>query len=244
MIPKLIHFTHFWEPFPTWALKNINEFVAMNGDYDIRLWSFSPRSNVLKGVCHNDEKENMLMAVPREVVELAAIAPSRRYQSDLIRMYLLGVAGGIYLDVDTRPYKPFDDDLLKLDPFLCNNGTYPDNYFMGTSAELWPWDNIWGRCNVEKKDTFMWFGSCNVFDPSLYNVLPETYTIRNLYGAAEVNEMLEEEPLTSGSGVQYIKHYSIHRAQGDVDPELTSLENPSIQSLWRTKCKKIKSRAV
>lgn len=37
--------------------------------------------------------------------------------SDALRFYLLDTYGGIYLDCDTFPVKPFDDRLLNMDYF-------------------------------------------------------------------------------------------------------------------------------
>lgn len=45
--------------------------------------------------------------------------------------------GGIYLDCDTFPRKPFDEGLLNCDFFIVkrseNGGTFRDNFFMGKS---------------------------------------------------------------------------------------------------------------
>ena len=249
MIPKIIHFTHFWEPFPDWALKNIDEFRLMNPDFEVKMWYL--RDNNLVGVSSEDwnlpvlDKDCLIIPVPEEVLELALTASSMRFKSDLIRMFLLHKTSGIYLDVDTRPYKPFDSVLLLKDPFLCVNDTETDNYFMGSSAEMWPWDDIWRRCNLaEKLAPHYWFGSCNVFTDSLYHVLPREWTTVPMYGGIETYQMLDTVPLISESGVPYIKHYSISHINGDTDPKLSYCEDPNNIQLWRVKCRKVKSRVV
>jgi hypothetical protein len=246
MIPKTLHFTHFWEPFPGWALKNVEEFRQFNPDFEIRLWSL--HDHTLVGVPYEDcdtAGDCLNIPVPEEVLALALTAPSMRFKSDLIRMYLLHKTGGIYLDVDTRPYKPFDNALLQKDPFLCNKDKEADNHFIGSSTEMWPWDDIWRRCNlVEKPFSYLWFGSCNAFTPSLYHILPQEWTSVPMYIGLETYQMLDAAPLISESGIPYIKHYSISHVDGDTDPKLSFCENPNNILLWSVKCTKVKSRKV
>jgi mannosyltransferase OCH1-like enzyme len=56
--------------------------------------------------------------------------------SDIVRVELINEYGGIYLDCDTYPLKPFDDKLLSYESF-CVWRHYleyvnSDNYFMGS----------------------------------------------------------------------------------------------------------------
>lgn len=64
--------------------------------------------------------------------------------SDIYRLVLINNLGGIYVDCDTIPVRPFDKELLSLKSFVVckhikfNDKTYimRDNYFMGTIPSL------------------------------------------------------------------------------------------------------------
>jgi hypothetical protein len=92
----------------------------------------------------------------------------------------------------------------------------------------------------------MWFGSPNTLEPlsHLFHVLPYEWTQKPQYVGLETYQMLDTEPLISESGVPYIKHYSIHTADGDTDPDLPYLEKPNNILRWQVKCPKVKARKV
>ena len=52
--------------------------------------------------------------------------------TDILRFFYLYFEGGIYVDCDTFPIKPFDDKLLSLNQFRVHN----DIYFMGCQNNL------------------------------------------------------------------------------------------------------------
>jgi hypothetical protein len=58
----------------------------------------------------------------------------------VVRIELLNEFGGIYLDCDTFPRKPFDERLLNNDFFIIkrsyNGGIFRDNFFMGKSPDV------------------------------------------------------------------------------------------------------------
>lgn len=60
--------------------------------------------------------------------------------SDAFRFYLVDTYGGIYVDCDTLPVKPFDTLLLKEKYFQCqghwDGADHPDLYFSEVQLEI------------------------------------------------------------------------------------------------------------
>ena len=65
--------------------------------------------------------------------------------SDIFRLELLNVFGGIYVDADSVPARPFDGVLTANERFcVCREyggRVFPDNYFMGQAQGLGGWVN-------------------------------------------------------------------------------------------------------
>lgn len=65
--------------------------------------------------------------------------------SDIFRLELLNVFGGIYIDVDSVPGAEFDDALMERGRFCVSrdlkSGRVSDNYFMGQRENLDRWTN-------------------------------------------------------------------------------------------------------
>lgn len=64
---------------------------------------------------------------------------------DILRIELLNIYGGLYIDCDTFPIRPFDDELLNVhDRVLIyhdiNGELRPDSYFIGSSGKTF-WEN-------------------------------------------------------------------------------------------------------
>lgn len=61
--------------------------------------------------------------------------------ADIFRLYILNKYGGIYLDCDTFPLKPFDNKLLEYKQFVVSrhmiysNSIIPDYYFIGKDVQ-------------------------------------------------------------------------------------------------------------
>ena len=67
--------------------------------------------------------------------------------SDIYRLKLVSEFGGLYVDCDTFPLKPFDDKLLQLKRFMVarhynniasstENNIGDDNYFLGSMPSI------------------------------------------------------------------------------------------------------------
>ena len=85
MMPKTIHLTYHWDDPPLWVKRNVAEFVAMHPGWEVRFWTDLP------------------IGMPQAIHDALAWAPTRRFQSDLVRYWILQQYGGIYVDVDCRP---------------------------------------------------------------------------------------------------------------------------------------------
>lgn len=94
--------------------------------------------NVLKKDDKNDEFYNFLKMVTNP--SFGGKRHFMAYFTDILRFELLRTYGGIYLDTDTFPIKPFDDKLLSLNYFqsrgISKDGKYYyDRYFWGYNNE-------------------------------------------------------------------------------------------------------------
>jgi len=63
------------------------------------------------------------------------------YFSDILRLEIIERMGGIYLDLDTFPIKPFDDELLKLDHFnaIITKKNCREFFFFGAKKGINSW---------------------------------------------------------------------------------------------------------
>ena len=63
---------------------------------------------------------------------------------DILRLDILNIYGGIYVDCDTFPIRPFDESIFNHDKFCVydkiDDLVFPNNYFIGLRKNL-SWDN-------------------------------------------------------------------------------------------------------
>lgn len=151
MIPKRIFF--IWigdkkEPYVDYA---VNAFTQINPTYNVMLKHYNPlddsdemfnhcidiylnRVNGTVNISPDDTISETLNAIINHLrkrnntVITRDNIPKKHYAfiSDMIRFYLLYKHGGIYIDCDTYPVKPFDDKILERN-FRSRN----DIYFLG-----------------------------------------------------------------------------------------------------------------
>ena len=142
-IPKKLWFIWFGNK-PSYVDFCINSFKKMNPDFEIYFiykdkieidendeidksiktcmdWIKNPSECKYKSLINYDIKQNF---------------PYNVLLSNILRVYIINKYGGIYLDCDTFPIKPFDDKLLSLQNFcittLSPNGLlYKGRYFFG-----------------------------------------------------------------------------------------------------------------
>lgn len=90
---------------------------------------------------------------------------------DILRLELLNIYGGIYVDCDTFPLKPFDEALFNHEKFLVydkiSDTLVPNNYFIGLRKGAF-WNNYFdGQCTKivqYNNQQFIRFNSKKSFD--------------------------------------------------------------------------------
>ena len=138
MIQKNLFFIWFGER-PKYVEYCISNFSNANPDFNIKRYLYQDVYNT-----GNQDIEECIAACKRKNTFYHSWVNRLYYKnvclcenakwSDVLRWYLLEKYGGIYLDCDTWPVKPFDDELLNRDSFFVTrmeNYFYRDSFFMG-----------------------------------------------------------------------------------------------------------------
>ena len=142
MIPKQLFFVWLGDNIPKYADFSINSFRKVNPDFKIDLVHFSDED------CEMSKKYEgkILEILQKKYIDKCLnafndLSGINRYKgnenyykvklSECIRFGLLNKYGGIYLDCDTFPIKPFDDELLKLNYFSAVWKNSMDLFFFG-----------------------------------------------------------------------------------------------------------------
>lgn len=124
----------------------IQSFKKINPDFEVMLVNEPDMSNIqnedLKDCIRLVESEEYniykhMVCRPWAISNLMNTSVGRiTALSDAFRLYLLNKHGGIYIDIDAFPVKPFDDQLLSYAGFTINNiKWYYDYFFMGFSKD-------------------------------------------------------------------------------------------------------------
>lgn len=136
MIPKILHFIWFGRK-PKYVDYCIDAFRKMNPSFQINLmWN-------LNVYAYEDLMEdiNTCSGKYKRAIEYCKKLRIEDEQilSDILRLVLLNISGGIYLDCDCFPLRPFDDDLLKEDfvvtRYYSRDFIGRDCFFMGKQQE-------------------------------------------------------------------------------------------------------------
>lgn len=131
MIPKQIFFIWLGNNKPDYVNFSINAFREVNPDFKIDLIEWSIED------IENPKDELLIKAIKRSCKNRARYPKIIQMIGDKYRDLLLKKYGGIYLDCDTFPVKPFDDILLNHKSFHMtyswkNNGfIFSDIFFYG-----------------------------------------------------------------------------------------------------------------
>lgn len=155
MIPKRLFFVWFGNSMPNYVEFSIGNFKEVNPDFEIVRVFRSVREIERIGSADFDFNSRYDVQIRRCIDSLLGrndfygeyiwnqknvYGKNLRFiqiLSDIVRMELMNEYGGIYLDCDTFPVKPFDDELLSSGRFCVTrhyeaNNIFPDNYFMGS----------------------------------------------------------------------------------------------------------------
>ena len=165
MIPKKIFFLWFGDNKPTYVNYAIDVFKTVNPDFKIDLiqYDIDTINNIENQKVKNKYDECLITAIN------SVLEKNTKYESyisfvkrclymlkfiqrvvDVYKLELMNEFGGIYLDCDTFPNKPFDDDLINRESFIVNryykdynpDERTVDTYFMGASKSRII-DSIW-----------------------------------------------------------------------------------------------------
>lgn len=169
MIPKILHF--IWIGYkPKYIDYTIQAYKKVNPQFEINLINYTNSQleslyfdkaiyteldqhiyNLLNSIFNNNGYYDLLQFLVTNVY-MADTAFIQTF-CDILRLEVLNLYGGIYLDCDTYPINPIDDELLKHDKFCVYdkyrtrpNALHENNYFLGMKAGL-HWNNYYdGDC--------------------------------------------------------------------------------------------------
>lgn len=117
MIPKIIHYCWFGRgEMPELAKRCIDSWHEHMPDYEYKLWN-------------EDNFDVDAILYTKEAYDTKKYA----FVSDYVRLWALEKEGGIYMDVDFKVYKPFDD-LLHWNAFAGFEGSKHSPLMMGVIA--------------------------------------------------------------------------------------------------------------
>ena len=173
MIQKKLHFIWLGDNIPNYVNFAIENFRNVNKDFEIYKWFFTikdienPKDELLKHAIDDALKNKKL---PYNKHKPFIVIVSDNYRCVLLKHY-----GGIYLDCDTFPIKPFDEKLLRLNNFSVTR-SYENNeiifneiFFMGLNNDkkenykhylLYPVDMDYG--NQDKVNLYKSFYNCTL----------------------------------------------------------------------------------
>ena len=144
MIPKVIYFIWFGKEKPDYSINSFNNFKNVNCTYSIEyIYERDPFNSSNKDIkicldLINTKGTFYYKFYNRSFAKKHQFSSNGIFTrlSACLRFYLLYTYGGIYLDCDTFPIKPFDEELLNNKGFCCtveyNGLLYNDIYFMGS----------------------------------------------------------------------------------------------------------------
>ena len=163
MIPKNIFFIWFGNTVPNYFTKSITVFSSVNSSFNVQ---FIHRTHdELDKIYHHELKneyddaicqimadiDNVCGFYKESIVHYKNLGRSKKQiLSNVFRLDLLNRYGGIYVDGDCFPIKPFDEKLL-LNPFVVHhkyansNMLLPDCFFMGKDRASEKWKSYWSR---------------------------------------------------------------------------------------------------
>lgn len=175
MIPKILHFIWFGNYIPSFVNFAINNFKNINSDFYIHFIykTINEIESLIDGISPINNLDDYLLKKCGQ-----AILNNNSYYkntinhckkinlkfiqilADIYRLELLNFYGGIYLDCDTFPIKPFDNKLLLNKSFIVvrhfnNNFIINDNYFIGSQKNNNIDHILWEIYDISKtKDIF------------------------------------------------------------------------------------------
>lgn len=204
MIPKILQLHWFWNEWPAFGDQIVREWREMLPDWEVMVLREIP-----------DDFPSDL----RPFLDETRIPPANR--GDLIRNFTMWKFGGIYVDFDSRPIKPFDNFILNHNCFLplCNGRDevildgkgWIDSCILGSEPGHPFWLDVLENCRRPASWRFppQWFCGFNTFEG--YQNRNDVDVIPNLCqevtDGVEVHDFCLGEELSVPTGRGYMKHY-------------------------------------
>lgn len=237
MIPKQLFFIWFGDEIPKFVNFSINSFREMNPDFKVDLIYYTINDimncqdsviNYCKNLIFKTKRGFKCKYYDYINIRLKSQFNFIQILSDIIRFELLYYYGGIYLDCDTFPVKPFDNDLLKNTNFsqsvLCfRNKKYRPKNLSDDNIELYDLDFIKNPLNYhyfqytdiyfigaikEYKDTDICFNTNAVFNNPL--VPPWIRNFENNKIFIDLKNRFYECNLQKYKDIMFYSHYILH----------------------------------
>lgn len=230
-IPKNMFFIWIGEKIPAWAQMSIDAFKKLNPDFVVKLI-------YEKSVDALEDKDavdcmSLIKHVPESIYCKMYNNPQniinrdnfRNCQSvrfvDVLKFYLLDKYGGIFLDCDTFPVKPFDDILLQNEFFTCRSLIGKTDFF----DDICIFDQFFIGSMPGKVSSY-YKGHDARLKPNTFALLKEEalfeYTDRN-YADYE----------SLGHDLKYIK--SLHQRYYDSMPMVAGIDRVHIKHDWKNR---------
>jgi len=139
-IPKQLFFAWFGDEIPDYGLHCINTFKKVNPDYKVDVIHYTTEQisnykNINDPILARSIEANNKFRLNKFMTKNGITYDNIGYL-DFYRRFLINEYGGIYLDTDTFPIKPFDDKVLNLNYFRCGYATSLGFFFGGMKGYL------------------------------------------------------------------------------------------------------------
>jgi hypothetical protein len=198
MIPKQLFFIWFGDTQPNYVNFSIDAFKRVNPDFKINFLRYTvgdiENKNKVSEFDHNVYNclDYILNNGPKYLKSIQLYKNNKRkiiqILANIVRLDVLNEYGGIYLDCDTFPIKPFDEWLLNRQNFSAyvsyDNIEYKDCFFLGSDGKIFKefygfmddniaMENDW---NVKRK---MFFNCCYNYTDYIYHFEDKTWYNRS-----------------------------------------------------------------
>jgi hypothetical protein len=214
MIPKTLQLHWLWNDWPAFGDQIVSEWRNMLPGWDIV---------ILRGVPDGFPEDL------RPFLDEGRIPPANR--GDLVRNFTMWKYGGVYVDFDTRPIRPFDDALLSRKCFLplCNGQDKPveqgkawiDSCILGSEPGHPFWLDVLENCRrpATWRNPRQWFCGFNTFrgyqDRDDVDALPDL--CQEVPDILRVRDFCEGNDLAPAAGRGYLMHYRANKVLADVN---------------------------
>lgn len=139
LIPKIIHWVWIGpRELPAHSIEKMKKWIDLHPDWTFTLWADHDQ----KGIANEVQVCNPIPLL-KELEDCFYNADNFGEKSEVVRLKILQIYGGVYIDHDVIPLKALDDFLLQcsffcgletLKPTILSSSVYPSTHFMGSIA--------------------------------------------------------------------------------------------------------------